>query len=250
MPRLTLWGIYQYDNTLFSEIILPAGLDKDTLVNLIFSKTGDLYPYYQVPQILKQNINFWFMRRRYDFEQMYKAYTSEYNPIENYNRYEDLNRAYKNSGSDSTVRDYESKDKATGEEETIGNTKTDSNTTTDTNSIGVDIESVSAYNASDFSNRTKHDTTDHTTTTGTATGTTADSTTSNTNNESSTEGIDNSTTTYGAVRDEKENNHVHGNIGITTTQAMIESELNMRMNYDLYAMIVSLFEHEFIVEIY
>ena len=44
MARLTLWGIYQYDKTLFDGIVLPAGIDKDNLVSDIMRNSGDLSP--------------------------------------------------------------------------------------------------------------------------------------------------------------------------------------------------------------
>ena len=56
MARITLWGFYQYDKTLFDNIVLPEGIDKDNLVANIMRNSGDLYPYHQVPEYLKQNI--------------------------------------------------------------------------------------------------------------------------------------------------------------------------------------------------
>lgn len=42
---------------------------------------------------------------------------------------------------------------------------------------------------------------------------------------------------------------VHGNIGVTTSQKMIEEELNLR-RYDLYNVIAELFENEFLSQVY
>ena len=53
MERITLWGFYQYDKTLFDDIVLPDGIDKDNLVSDIMRNSGDLYPYHQVPEYLK-----------------------------------------------------------------------------------------------------------------------------------------------------------------------------------------------------
>ena len=44
MPRITLWGMYQYDKTLFDDIVLPDGMDKENLVAEIMRNSGDLYP--------------------------------------------------------------------------------------------------------------------------------------------------------------------------------------------------------------
>ena len=52
MPRITLYGMMQYDETLFDDIVLPEGLNKELLIAEIISKSGDLFPYYQVPRRL------------------------------------------------------------------------------------------------------------------------------------------------------------------------------------------------------
>ena len=100
MARITLWGFYQYDKTLFDGIVLPDGIDKDNLVSDIMRNSGDLYPYHQVPEYLKRNINFWFARRLFDFGRMYDALRTDYSPIENYDRKENISRDYENSGVD------------------------------------------------------------------------------------------------------------------------------------------------------
>lgn len=222
MPRITLYGMMQYDETLFDDIVLPEGLNKELLIAEIISKSGDLFPYYQVPPILKRNISYWFIRRRYDFEQMYKALTAKYNPIENYDRYEVASRNYTNSGKDNTSRTYKNE-----------------NSSTDTTTLGTHIitsEGVSAYNSSDYANRSKTDTTN--------------SGSDKNINVANSQSSDDSIVNYGAVRDESEDVHVHGNIGVTTNQQMIEAEEEMRIKYDLYSMIATLFEREFIVQIY
>lgn len=62
-------------------------------------------------------------------------------------------------------------------------------------------------------------------------------------------------TTYGSTvtgrhtGTEKYTAHLHGNIGITTSQQMIESEIELR-KYDVYNDIAMRFEHEFLVQVY
>lgn len=218
MPRITLYGMMQYDPALFDGIVLPDTINKDILLAEIVSRSGDLYPYYQVPEILKQNISYWFLRRRYDFQQMQAALTAEYNPIENYDRREEFNRDYANSGADTNT----STGKATSTAEGSGE------------STGLNTNKVSAYNADDFQNRDQMDSV--------ATTAQSDTATQDTNNTSRTE--------YGAKRNEKETGRVHGNIGVTTAQQMITAEMEMRKSFDLYKIIAELFEHEFITGIY
>ena len=214
MPRITLWGFYQYDKTLFDDIVLPDGIDKDNLVAEIMRNSGDLYPYHQVLEYLKRNINFWFARRLFDFERMYEALRTEYSPIENYDRKENISRDYENSGIDKAST-------------TLGST------TTSTNIGSNDNENkVSAYNESDYTNREKDIQSYNSTVTNRGSGT------------------DTTQTEYGLKRKEVEDIRVHGNIGVTTSQQMIESEMSLRAKYDIYKIISKEFEREFLVQIY
>lgn len=214
MARITLWGFYQYDKTLFDGIVLPNGIDKDNLVSDIMRNSGDLYPYHQIPEYLKRNINFWFARRFFDFERMYEALRTDYSPIENYDRKENITRDYENSGSDKAST-------------TLGSSTKSTNVGSNDNE-----NKVSAYNESDYTNREKDTQNYNSIVTNTGSGT------------------DTTQTEYGLKRKEVEDVHVHGNIGVTTSQQMIESEISLRAKYDIYKIISKEFEREFLVQIY
>lgn len=266
MIRLTLWGMYQYDNTLFDNLVLPTGIDKDNLVSDIMRNSGDLYPYHQVPEYLKRNIGFWSARRLFDFERMYEAIRAEYSPIENYDRIEDIKREYKDSGTDTETLTLGSSttSKHTGsdtETTTLGSSTTSSHTGTDTESAEgsrTNEKAVSAYNEEGYTNREKdtetnnssNEQTYNSTVTNTGSGSDTqtqafDSTVTNTGS-----GSDKTETEYGKQRTETENTRIHGNIGVTTSQQMIESEMSLRAKYDIYKIIAKEFEREFLVQIY
>ena len=214
MARVTLWGFYQYDKTLFDGIVLPTGIEKENLVAEIMKNSGDLYPYHQSSEYLKRNINYWFARRLFDFGRIYEALRMEYSPIENYDRKENNIRDYENSGTDKAST-------------TLGSTTTSTNIGTNDNE-----NKVSAYNESDYTNREKDIQSHNSTVTNTGSGT------------------DTTQTEYGLKRKEVEDIRVHGNIGVTTSQQMIESELSLRAKYDIYKIIAKEFEREFLVQIY
>ncbi len=90
MGRITLYGFYQYLPTLFDGMVLPDGMDKELLLDEILKESGDLYPYHQQPYKLQKNISNYFQRMLPQFERMYRALNLDYNPIENYDRYEEL----------------------------------------------------------------------------------------------------------------------------------------------------------------
>lgn len=230
MARITLWGFYQYDKTLFDGIVLPDGIDKDNLVSEIMRNSGDLYPYHQVPEYLKRNITFWFSRRLFDFDRMYQSLRMEYSPIENYDRIEDIKREYKDSGTDTEIL-------------TLGSSTTSSHTGTDTDSTqggGSNEKGVSAYNEEGYTNREKD----------TETHNSNNTQTYNSTVTNSGSGSDKTQTDYGKQHTETENTRIHGNIGVTTSQQMIESEISLRAKYDIYKIISREFEREFLVQIY
>ena len=96
MSRITLWGFYNFtDKTLFDSAVMPDGIDRQELVDLIMIECGDLYPYYQQPAYLRMQINNFFKRKKYNFDKMMAALHAEYDPLENYDRKEDWTDTFK-----------------------------------------------------------------------------------------------------------------------------------------------------------
>lgn len=218
MARLTLYGMLQYDNTLLNGILLPQGIERDLLKAHIIKRSGDLYPYYQVPPILKDLIANWFIEKYSDFEKIYNAYSSDYNPIENYDRREDSKRTLTDSGSDKTTN-------------TLGSTRTvHTENTLDT----VTTDLISAADADTFQNQSQ-----------TEVAGTPESTSTDTGS-----GSDQIQTDYGKKNDDVYESRIHGNIGVTTSQQMLESEISLRTRYNIYELIAGLFEQEFITQLY
>lgn len=142
-PRMTLYGMYQYNPTLFDGVTLPDGMDKTLMVNQIIRQSGDLFPYYQVPPQVKTAITEWFTRRKPNFEKLWEGFTAEYNPIENYDRHEDstetpnITHTLSNRGEDSSSN--EADVQGFNGTEYVPNSRTKSSGTSRTN--GTDTES-------------------------------------------------------------------------------------------------------------
>ena len=142
-PRMTLYGMYQYDPTLFDGVVLPEGMDKTLMVNQIIRQSGDLFPYYQAPPQVKTAITEWFTRRKNNFAKLWQGFTAEYNPIENYDRQEDstetpnITHTLTNSGQDASTNEAD----VQGYNGTnyVPNSRTKSSGTSSTN--GTDTES-------------------------------------------------------------------------------------------------------------
>lgn len=137
MGRLTLNGMYEYDNTIFDGMILPEGYDRDALFMEIMNRSGQLYPYHQQPGVLKSAIRLWFSRNFLNFDRIMEAYSAEYNPIENYDRYEnwtrtpDLEDTSTHTGKDSTDHSGNDSLVKTGQD-TVTNSGTDTTAHTGT----------------------------------------------------------------------------------------------------------------------
>ena len=142
-PRMTLYGMYQYDPTLFDGVVLPEGMDKTLMVNQIIRQSGDLFPYYQVPLEVKSAITEWFTRRKNNFAKLWQGFTAEYNPIENYDRQEDstetpnITHTLSNSGQDASTN--EADVQGYNGTDYVPNSRTKSSGTSSTN--GTDTES-------------------------------------------------------------------------------------------------------------
>lgn len=140
---MTLYGMYQYDPTLFDGVILPEGMDKTLMVNQIIRQSGDLFPYYQVPPQVKTAITEWFTRRKDNFAKLWQGFTAEYNPIENYDRQEDstetpnITHTLSNSGQDASTN--EADVQGYNGTDYVPNSRTKSSGTSSTN--GTDTES-------------------------------------------------------------------------------------------------------------
>lgn len=246
MARLTLWGMQQYLPDLLSYVRLPSGMNAQNFTQMLNYQAGDLYPYCQVPNILQGLIGNWFAIRQADFQRMYEALTAEYSPIENYDRTEErtLNTTHSGSDTDTLTAGTQVKTTRTGTEETIN---TGTNTKTETGTEGL-TTNVSAYDSSSMVPRESSTRTPNMTTTDKPDLTqivTPDLTDTSVNS-----GTDTKKTDYGHVEDGQEHIRAHGNIGVTTNQQMIQAEMEMRIQWNLYQTIIDLFAKEFLSQIY
>lgn len=144
------------------------------------------------PAYMKAAIGSWSKRRLPIWNKLYKSTILEYNPIENYDRQEDI--------EESRTTDRTTSGSATGT-----NRDVNSETRTETEETKRD---VSAENASDYQPDAKD----------TITGGGTVSANRDINTESETSGNENVTDTF------RHSNRTHGNIGVTTSQQMIQSE--------------------------
>ena len=225
--KITLTSFYTWFNTasvsddLFKNLNLPEGIDKDTLVGNILMRGGEFEVMYSDPYFLQNLIGVWSSKWYRTFDKWVKALAIEYSPLENYDRIEEWQDTRNNHGSETTSG-------------TLGRTTSDSLSRTATDG-GTTETKVSAYDSSTYQPSNQVTVTNSSGFTDTGSGTLNDTTSGST------------TTSFGEGA--KHEGRVHGNIGVTTSQQMLESELQLA-EWNLYEHITDLFLSEFVIPIY
>lgn len=214
---ITLIGFNNYMNSinddLFSNLSVPTGIDKDLLINNILMRGGEFEVLYSDPYFMQNMIGVWSSKWQHTMERWVNALSIDYSPLENYDRMED----WVDNGTNS--------EGITHKENAIGNDYSNSS------GDGTNTNTVSAYDAGTYQ---PHDQ--------------ATSNTSGTNLSSSltsTDGTSDITRTNAALH----SGRTHGNIGVTTSQQMLQSELDL-YKWNLYDEIANLFLNELTIYVY
>lgn len=218
-----------WDDTIFDLLVLPDGIDRDLTVNTILERVGKTPLAHPDPEYMKYYINVWSARRAPIWKKLLESTQFVYNPIHNYDRNEEITDT---------------------REETIDRTqnRTTTGTVTDTGSTNVtgDVtgnvaskHDVSAENATDY----QADTRDNEDTTSHNTQETAVQAQSDTQTGEDMTGKDTRSETY------KHTSYMFGNIGVTTTQQMIEAEREV-VQFSVIEFIADDFKNEFCLSVY
>lgn len=258
MQRLTLIGFYNYDATLFDGLKLPEGYDKQTFIDSLLLEHGEKLVLYSNPDFMKQSIELWGRKWSLELARIYEALTAEYNPIHNYDRYEEYEdeegRTYKSvntSGHKATdtpnysdTQTNNNTDKTTNDFEVV--TETNTNATTE-HLISADNSSDYQPSSKDITDGGKNTVSNDGTITDLHTGTIKHDITGTTQNLDETA---NSNTDDTENKKFKHSAHLYGNIGVTESTTMIQNTVNMRRNYNLYEAATRLFANELLIAIY
>jgi hypothetical protein len=193
---LSILGLYNYDNSIFNLFVVPDGMDKELIINNILLECAEMEIIYPEPDIMKNAIGLWSNKQLESWERMYKAMQLEYDPIYNYDRFEEW--------LDSNTA------------------TTHSNTNSNLNRKGSTKHQVNAFNSGiTDSNIDSIDNTD------------TDNTNTNSNNSA-----------IGA-----HSGHLYGNIGVTTSQQMLQSEIDIS-KFIVQDYIIEQFKERFCLLVY
>lgn len=241
---------YHWDETLFNAMSLPAGVSRDDVVASILEESSDFPVIITDLETLRFSINKWSAHRVSIWEHLKATTEYTYNPIHNYDRSETESQTVTHTGTGSVKGD--------GGAETvtshIANTGTDttaiSESTSDTRS-GSDItyEGVSAFNESGYNDHTKTqidygaaDDTSHSVDQSLSHGLTTDRS-------------DTKTSLHGDVETRNFTDSYHktvsvsGNIGVMSTQEMIQKERDIA-DFDIVDIITKEYIKKFCIVIY
>ena len=90
--KLTVVGLYNYNEHLFDRMFLPDNVERDFLVQNILERAGDfplLYPNYD---FMESMIYVWSHNEADIWAKLDESTRLEYNPIENYDRIDEITR--------------------------------------------------------------------------------------------------------------------------------------------------------------
>lgn len=226
---VSLLGLSRINPGILGELVVPDGVDVDLVKDNLLAETAELEVIYPDAMFMQAMIGRWSAKELPIWERLYKTTLLEYNPIENYDRMEEWTEA------EDTKKNTEAD--ATG----TSRTDTDGTSTRQSNTDGVinDQKYVSAYNEIEF------------------TPTERDNNTQNEKNESEQKDVGTVSVKTSAenTTDETGNRNLlrkgraHGNIGVTTSQQMIEAERDVAL-YNIIDVIINSFKNRFCLQVY
>ena len=224
----SILSMYKYDSSIFDDFEVPSGIDKDLLVDNLIVELAPLEILYSDPEFMKFAINAWSSKEFEKWQELYNTTQYEYDAIENFNRTE-------------VSTDTETRNLLNVENEERDFTVTNGETVvidSEVNNSGNDVvsEEVAGFNSEDL-NDSKADTTTY--------GSKSESDNTTTTDQ---EGTDKGTssnikTDSGTVTNGRESNF-KGNIGVTTTQQMIQQQRDV-VEFNIYDYIIGSFKRRF-----
>lgn len=97
--RLSILAMTRYRDDIWEYFRVPNGVPRQDAIDSILMECAELGLVYTEPETLKQQISLWSAKELPGWKRMYRALAEDYNPIYNFDRYEDWQDD--NSGSSS-----------------------------------------------------------------------------------------------------------------------------------------------------
>jgi len=250
---LDLIALYNYDNTILDLMQIPSALDRQTLIDNLLMETAEQEILYSNPGFLKQAVGSWSAKNLHKWEELYDTTQYDYNPIwnkdgtvietetrnlagtdhttDNTDRIDNLQDKNTRDFEDKNTRDYEDK-----ETRDLDDSNTHSVYGFNSNSDAPESKDVGEQNGTDTINHTGTDTFNHTGT----------DTMDHTGRQDIDRTFDKATTDTGTVKHERTE---QGNIGLTSTQELIEKQREVVL-FNIMDVIIKDFIQRFCIGVY
>ena len=216
-----LLDLLYYDNTIMDNFTVPDGIDRQLALDTIYQRCGLTPLYHPDPAWLKFYVGRWCSKNAKTWEELYKTTVQDYNPIYNYDRTEETTDT--RSGTRTLSEDTSSNTKQNGD-----SSVTDTSSDSSEHTISADNSDSYEPGYKDVSSR-------------------QDTQSSESSNHVDVTGDRAVDETTGETYSHKL--RAYGNIGVTTTQEMLEAQRTV-VRYNVYNEIADSFKEEFCLYIY
>lgn len=158
--KMTLIGMNDYDNDLFHNLIFPDGIDKDLFIDTLILKAGEFEVLYPSPDFMKRAIGVWSNKWYRTFAEWLRGTQATWNPIHNYDRFEQIEDSTGKTYGATTTADYTAARTANLQDQRTANltdAQTPATTETTTYNNVKDESSFTNYKETDTYNSVKDD---------------------------------------------------------------------------------------------
>jgi hypothetical protein len=101
--KMTLVGLYAYMPTIFDDLQIPEGMDRERLQYELLEQAGEFGLLYPDGDFMAAMIKVWSTNELPIWQKLYDTTQLDYNPIENYDRMEEIQREAESGGSGQTI---------------------------------------------------------------------------------------------------------------------------------------------------
>lgn len=216
-----LLDLLYFDDTVMDNFTVPEGIDRQLALDTIYQRCGLTPLYHPDPAWLKFYVGRWCSKNAKTWEELYKTTIQDYNPIYNYDRTEETTDT--RSGTRKLSEDTSSNTKQNGD-----TSVTDTSSDSSEHTISADNSDSYEPGYKDVSSR-------------------QDTQASESSNRVDVTGDRAVDETTGETYSHKL--RAYGNIGVTTTQEMLEAQRKV-VRYNIYNEIADSFKDEFCLYIY
>ena len=221
MAMLSILALYNWDNTIFNDMNVPEGMEKNNVIDNILFECAELSLLYTDPAFMKRAIKQWSDKEQNVWAKLFATENFNYNPIWNV---------------DGTVTEKETveRDRTNDIDRSTATAEAAHDATSD-DTDQTTTDSVTGYNSTSWQDHTKS-----------VIDSDRDITTNSTRNISGTDNVDE------AESEDVERNletRRTGNIGVTTTQQMIREERDVAL-FNTIEFITTSFKKRFCIMVY